>query len=59
MNNSTAQLPLGPLMVDVAGLALSESERQQLLLPTVGAVILFSRNTKVLQLRGPLLNRAA
>ena len=44
MNNSTTKLPLGPLMVDVAGLTLSESERKQLLLPTVGAVILFTRN---------------
>jgi len=37
-------LALGPVMVDVNGLALSDAERQRLLHPSVGAVILFSRN---------------
>lgn len=35
---------LGPLMVDIAGTVLSESERQRLLHPLVGGIILFSRN---------------
>ena len=35
---------LGPVMVDVEGLILNEKERQRLLHPSVGAVILFSRN---------------
>lgn len=37
-------LPLGPLMVDVEGIRLTERERQRLLDPRVGGVILFSRN---------------
>lgn len=37
-------LPLGPLMVDVAGPRLSEADKQRLRHPLVGGVILFSRN---------------
>ena len=36
--------PLGPLMVDVSGFALTDSERQRLCHPAVGGVILFARN---------------
>jgi len=36
--------PLGPLMVDVAGLTLLDEEREFLRSDTVGAVILFGRN---------------
>lgn len=39
-------LALGPVMVDVEGLSLSDHERQRLVHPSVGAVILFARNYK-------------
>ena len=38
------KLPLGQVMVDVAGTHLSDDDRARLLHPRVGAVILFSRN---------------
>ncbi len=37
-------LPLGPLMIDVAGTALSEEDKRRLSHPLVGGMILFSRN---------------
>ncbi len=36
--------PLGPLMIDIAGLTLSDLDRERLTHPLVGGVILFSRN---------------
>lgn len=37
-------MSLGPVMVDVPGLALTEDDKQRLMHPLVGGVILFSRN---------------
>lgn len=39
-----ADLPLGPIIADVAGLSLTDDDRQRLLHPLIGGVILFSRN---------------
>lgn len=38
------RLPLGPLMIDIAGTAPSNLDHERLLYPLVGGVILFSRN---------------
>jgi beta-N-acetylhexosaminidase len=37
-------LPLGPLMIDIGGTALTDLDRQRLCHPLVGGIILFSRN---------------
>ena len=41
---NTIHMERGPVMADIGGTALNEEERQRLLHPSVGAVILFSRN---------------
>lgn len=40
----TTNLPIGPIMLDVAGLTLAPDEKEKLNHPNTGAVILFSRN---------------
>ena len=37
-------VPIGPLMIDIAGTALTDTDRERLCHPLVGGVILFSRN---------------
>jgi len=37
-------MPLGPVICDVAGLALTDSDRNRLMHPLVGGIILFARN---------------
>ncbi|WP_083650985.1 beta-N-acetylhexosaminidase [Azonexus hydrophilus] len=39
-----SHLPYGPLMIDIAGTALTDVDRQRLRHPLVGGIILFSRN---------------
>ena len=50
-------LPLGPLMVDVGGLELTDDDIDLLSLPTVGAVILFSRNFESRPQVSAMINR--
>lgn len=40
----TSNLPIGPIMLDVAGLTLAADEKDKINHPNTGAVIIFSRN---------------
>ncbi|MGZ5052304.1 MAG: beta-N-acetylhexosaminidase [Methylobacter sp.] len=40
----TNELPIGPVMLDVAGLTLAQDEKEKINHPNTGAVILFARN---------------
>ncbi|MFZ2855194.1 MAG: beta-N-acetylhexosaminidase, partial [Rhodocyclaceae bacterium] len=42
--NHTRKQPLGPLMIDIAGLQLTDLDRARLSHPLVGGIILFARN---------------
>ncbi|MBI2307558.1 MAG: beta-N-acetylhexosaminidase [Rhodocyclales bacterium] len=42
--HSPKQLPLGPLMIDIAGTGLTDLDRERLSHPSVGGIILFARN---------------
>ena len=42
--NKNNNLHLGPVMLDIAGVALTDDDRKRLLHPLTGGVILFSRN---------------
>ena len=40
-------MPLGPVMVDITGKSLTDHERERLMHPQVGGVILFSRGLEI------------
>ena len=44
MRRLRARLPLGPLVLDPQGAALTEEDRRRMLHPAAGGVILFGRN---------------
>lgn len=44
LNKGKAKLPLGAVMLDVEGLVLGDNDRRRLQDPSVGGIILFSRN---------------
>ncbi len=66
MLDNPLEIPRGPVMADIAGLELSQEEKERLRHPAIGSVILFSRNyesieqlqtltTEVHELRDPPL----
>jgi beta-N-acetylhexosaminidase len=44
MSELAARIPLGPVVIDVSGTALTDDDRRRLLHPLTGGVILFTRN---------------
>lgn len=44
MLDNPLEIPRGPVMADIAGLELSQEEKERLRHPAIGSVILFSRN---------------
>jgi len=53
-NDNKHNQPLGPLMLDIAGTSLSATEREMLMHPLTGGVILFSRNFESVEQLGAL-----
>ena len=49
-------MPLGPMMLDLQGLQLTDEERQTLLHPMVGGVIMFARNYQSRQQMADLID---
>ncbi|MGZ5027075.1 MAG: beta-N-acetylhexosaminidase [Methylobacter sp.] len=52
----TTHLPIGPIMLDVAGLTLTQAEKEKINHPNTGAVILFSRNYRAPEQVTELIN---
>ncbi len=56
INDATASMTLGAIMMDVSGLVLTKTEANQLRKPAIGGVILFSRNFESIDQVKKLIN---